>query len=298
MTFAFIMSTIMLSGATGLLGRALYQRLAPHHQVIGLGFSRAQPPLVKVDLTDAEALSALFSKHRPEVFIHAAAERNPDQFDTDPQRSIQLNCEVTEHIAQLCTEYQCRLIFISTDYVFDGLHPPYEEGAAVNPLNLYGESKARSETLLQANYPDAAIVRIPVLYGEVSHLKESAVTTIAAQLKAGQRQFDDEAQRLPTDVNDIADVLSNALHMMNNDLSGIFHISASEKLTKLAMARAMAPLLHIDPNSLSAASVDSNAAPRPKDCQLRDTRLAPMGLTIDTDFRARIATVIAPHLSH
>ncbi|MBS3798153.1 SDR family oxidoreductase [Pseudoalteromonas sp. BDTF-M6] len=292
------MAKIIVSGATGLLGRALFARLNPEHQVIGLGFSRAQPPVIKADLFDKEAISALFAAHRPDFFIHSAAERNPDKFDNDPEHSIQFNCAVTEHIAKCCAQFNCTLIFISTDYVFDGRNPPYAEDAETSPLNLYGQSKARSEALLQTEYPHAAIIRIPVLYGEVSHLGESAVTVIAEQLKNGVTRFDDECQRFPTDTADIATALAGAIATLGTELEGIYHLSANERLTKLGMAKLMAPLLGLEPSILSAAAADTSAsATRPLDCALKDTRLGKQGIEIKSDFATRIAEVLTPHLS-
>ncbi|WP_105188178.1 dTDP-4-dehydrorhamnose reductase family protein [Pseudoalteromonas sp. T1lg48] len=292
------MAKIIVSGATGLLGRALFARLYREHQVIGLGYSRAQPPIVKADLFDKDAISALFTSHRPNFFIHSAAERNPDKFDNDPEHSIKFNCAVTEHIAKCCEQFNCKLIFISTDYVFDGRNPPYAEDAKTNPLNLYGQSKARSEVLLQAQYPHAAIVRIPVLYGEVNYLGESAVTVIAEQLKNGATRFDDQCQRFPTDTADIAEALAGAINTQGAQLQGMYHLSANERLTKLEMAKLMAPQLGLDPSILAATAVDtSGSATRPLDCALKDTRLGVQGIEIKSDFATRIAKVLTPHLS-
>ncbi len=292
------MAKIMISGATGLLGRALLKELSKEHDTVGLGFSRAQPPILKVDLFDKEALQQVFSEHTPEFFIHSAAERNPDKFDNDPESSIKLNCAVTEQIARCCEQFGCKLIFISTDYVFDGRNPPYAEDAATSPLNLYGESKARSEAMLLKDYPSAAIARIPVLYGEVNALKESAVTIIAEQLIKGVRAFDHDSLRFPTNTADIAYVLRQAIEVIGKELSGVYHISAQEMMTKLEMAKTMAPALNIDSATLVAAEIDENAAPRPKDCALKDTRLCAKGIEIDSRFSDAINTVLAPHLSH
>ncbi|MFY8274217.1 dTDP-4-dehydrorhamnose reductase family protein [Pseudoalteromonas sp. SSDWG2] len=291
------MAKIMLSGATGLLGRAIFANLGTHHDIIGLGFSRAQPPIIKADLLNEKEVFELFDTHRPDFFIHSAAERNPDKFDDDPEQAIELNCAVTECIAKCCAQYQCKLIFISTDYVFDGRTAPYDEAAIPNPLNLYGESKARTESLLQTLYPSAAIVRIPVLYGQVGHLGESAVTVIAKQLLHGVTEFDDDALRFPTDTKDIALVIDQAINHFGQSMRGIYHVSAKQKMTKLDMAKIMAEIMGIDTNALSGAPFNPNAAPRPKDCQLKDTKLMTQGIEINTDFKDAIADILAPHLS-
>jgi dTDP-4-dehydrorhamnose reductase len=107
---------IVVTGATGLLGRAVMETLK-EHDPLGIGFSRATHPIVKLDLTDSSALSDFLQKHRPEVVIHAAAERRPDVAEQNEEGTLQLNIESCRVIARLASKLYFKLIYISTDYV-------------------------------------------------------------------------------------------------------------------------------------------------------------------------------------
>ncbi len=89
---------IIITGATGLLGRAVYKQLTENtgYTVIGLGFSRVNAPLLKLNLRDKDDLTAFMKKENPDYIIHCAAERRPDVSEADPAASEQLNVEVTE----------------------------------------------------------------------------------------------------------------------------------------------------------------------------------------------------------
>ena len=116
-----------------------------------------------------------------------------------------------QKLAQLCHQYQIELFFISTDYVFDGLTPPYAENAYTHPLNDYGFSKQQAEQAV-LNYPAHTVIRVPVLYGEVEFIEESALTITWAQLQQNtQPVMDNWAIRYPTHVNDIAATIYDVL---------------------------------------------------------------------------------------
>ena len=85
------MSKVMITGATGLLGRALCQELSSTHEILGCGFSRAAAPLHKLDLADHSSVLDFLDNHGPEILIHAAAERRPEQCERDQAATLALN---------------------------------------------------------------------------------------------------------------------------------------------------------------------------------------------------------------
>jgi S-adenosylmethionine synthetase len=172
--------TVLITGASGLLGRSIYSLFSadPQYKVIGLAFSRCSGNLVKVDLTDSDQLSSIFSTHKPDVVIHAAAERRPDVCSNSQDEATKLNVTVTSNIASLANEYKSKLICLSTDYVFDGTSPPYEVDSTPNPLNFYGVSKREGEIAAMAAYPSSSILRVPILYGKTEWNAESAVNVL------------------------------------------------------------------------------------------------------------------------
>lgn len=114
------------------------------------------------------------------MVIHCAAERFPDKCASDPEGVKRLNVEASRKLASECNSRNILLIYISTDYVFDGKPEaaPYEADSPVNPPNFYGETKYAGEQAVLSAGKQSVVLRVPVLYGEVEKNKESAVNVL------------------------------------------------------------------------------------------------------------------------
>jgi len=276
----------------------------PLGHVVGVGYSRLKPGMIKMDLTQADQVISTLNAIRPTVIIHAAAERRPDVSEKDPQRTTLLNVTATATLAEWAHKNKVWLILISTDYVFDGKYPPYSVLAKPAPINGYGASKLAAETAVQSAAPSAAILRVPILYGPVERLDESAVTVIAQAMLLAKKhdtpvEMDHWAIRYPTFTGDVAVVLRQMLerHVRGQVLSGIYHWSGLEAMTKYDMALACAPLIGLESARIKARVDSAPGTPRPKDCHLDCSRLTTMGIGQQTLFRAGIKRVIAPFLT-
>ncbi|GAB1483005.1 SDR family oxidoreductase [Treponema sp.] len=296
---------ILLTGASGLLGRSLMLDLEPlaTGRLIGLAFSRAKNPLIRLDLTDEQAVRAAFAEWKPDLVVHAAAERRPDMVDGDPEAAERLNVRATELLAGLAAEKGCRIIYISTDYVFDGTKGPYKVDDEPNPLNAYGRMKLAGELAVRAAYGDSpgkaddkvsgkkagaqlwAIVRIPILYGRVESLSESPVTELAAKLIQGKSfKAEDWASRYPAHADDVSQAVVLIAERLISGEGGIYHFAGAECLTKFGMTQVMAKELKLDAGLALSDPTPPSGAPRPKDCKLDGSRLAALGYTPQIGF--------------
>ncbi|MBT1443955.1 SDR family oxidoreductase [Shewanella sp. JM162201] len=281
------MAQIMVTGATGLLGRAVMKALLGKHQVTGTGFSRAADDIIRLDLTDENAVAKAVAEIAPQVIVHCAAERRPDVSAQNPEAAKALNLSATEALCHAAKATGAWLIYISTDYVFDGTEPPYAEDAMPNPVNFYGETKLMGEQAVARLLPGAAILRLPILYGEVERLSESAVLVLTEQVLDFHKQgVDDWAVRRPTSTSDIARAIDGMIgkYLVGEIISGIYHFSAAEAMTKHGMAVALARLLGKDCGHLIAQPHPTDTAKRPKDCTLSCNRLAALGLLSTRSF--------------
>ncbi|KAJ0066403.1 hypothetical protein NL108_013035, partial [Boleophthalmus pectinirostris] len=185
----------------------------------------------------------------PHVIIHCAAERRPDVVERAPDSALNLNVHATAVLSKEAAACGAFLLFISTDYVFDGRNPPYGEDDAPNPLNLYGRSKLEGEREAQRHCPDCVVLRVPILFGEVERVEESAVTVLwTLVLDSAQTcSLDHTQQRFPTEARDVARVCSNICSRRTQDPSvrGVFHYSAQEQMTKYEMAKAIGDAFHL-----------------------------------------------------
>jgi len=282
------MAKIMVTGATGLLGRAVVKQLElTGHEVVATGFSRASDSVHRLDLTLPNAVADFVSHHSPQVIVHCAAERRPDVSEQNPQAALALNLSASQALAQAAKANHAWLIYISTDYVFDGTQPKYAEDAATHPVNFYGESKRRGEEIVLNTSPDFAVLRLPILYGQVEKLSESAVLVLIQQLMDKRPQgIDNWAVRSPTSTADIANAIDKliAQHIEHSIVQGIYHFSAAETMTKYRMLLTLGEILQLSTAHLTPESTPTDSAKRPRDCTLSCARLAALGIRSDIDF--------------
>ena len=257
---------IWITGASGLSGRAVTKILSESFDVFASGFSRLGEGLSKVDLTSETEVERVFMDVEPDAVIHLAAERNPDVCENNHLKTVKLNVESSRRLASLCKKYNSWLLYMSTDYVFDGSNPPYEVDDKTRPLNFYGDSKLKGEEAVLSELSSACILRVPVLYGGVENLGESAVTSIAKSLLSKEEvSVDHWAIRYPTLVDDVGRTIEMMLKVLP---SGIFHYSASESMTKYEILKIMASELNLPFDHAKPVPGKPAGAPRPYNCQL------------------------------
>ncbi|KAH8829045.1 hypothetical protein DL96DRAFT_1708212 [Flagelloscypha sp. PMI_526] len=203
--------------------------------------------------------------------------------------SCQLNAAVPSHLALLSKKLGYTLVFISTDYVFDGTSPPYTPSAKTNPLNLYGQTKRDGEeAVLAADAPKVVVLRVPVLYGPTKKVRFSIDRLLPLHLQSQNSdsatgktyKMDHYATRYPTNVQDIANFLAR-LSVWKNPIPPILHYSGAEPFTKYEMCLIFAKILalphgHIVPDADPPSG--AGAASRPKDCQLYTGETESLGL--------------------
>ena len=282
-------ATVLVTGASGLLGRAVLAAFArdARFRAVGAAFSRAEPPLLRCDLRDAAASRALVQAQRPAVVVHAAAERRPDACEKDAAGSALLNVHATFHLAAAAAEVGARFVYVSTDYLFDGTAAPYAESAPTSPLNEYGRLKLRGEHAALAAHPRPLILRVPVLFGPTGDLNESAVTTFAAAARdAGRPQrIDDWQIRVPTYTPDIGRTLVNIARRMLDDagagaapLPTLLNYSSNERWTRYGFVQFFGKLLGVPTAHFARLVGEPPGAKRPYDCKLDTALIESLGL--------------------
>ncbi|KAG1903179.1 NAD dependent epimerase/dehydratase [Suillus fuscotomentosus] len=275
-------SKIVVTGASGVLGTAVHKAFekALRCEVVGLKNKSTASHLVQLDLTDKEATKQKLEEIQPTWVIHCAAERRPDVAEKDPVGTQLLNVEVPGYLAELAKAINFTLVYISTDYVFDGRSPPpggYTPELPTSPLQIYGQTKRDGETaVLQARQQGsrAVVLRVPVLYGPAPNNADSAVNILVdvVQDRSKESNMDDYGIRYPTNVLDIASFLVRLTDISPDTLPPILHYSANESFTKYQMCKIFADILglndmnHIKP--VSTPPTGAGATSRPYNCHL------------------------------
>lgn len=297
---------IVVTGASGLLGRSIMKILAKdlEGEHIGLARSRVSGELKALDLTEKEGVEAFIRSQAPDLIIHSAAVRTPDTCENDHATTDAINVEATATLAGLAAGAEIPIIYLSTDYVFPGNGgAPYSPDSPTGPLNYYGTSKLNGELAVTQSGARHVILRVPVLYGEVESMEESAVTVIARALVDPTKpaRLDDWASRYPTHVEDVASVIAGISEKLMKDPSwtgGIYHHSGDECLTKYQMAKIMAEELGVSSDHLTGDDQAPAGPPRPKDTRLDHSTTEKSGLNPQRSFREAIGPILKAHWNH
>jgi len=290
---------VIVTGASGLLGRAIVKTFAENGwEVTGLTHSRSKEGdshRQKCDLTVESQVRTIVKEVKPDVIIHCMAERRPDKVDADPEKASLLNVTVTDQLSKISSENGSWFIFISTDYVFDGKHPPYATNAETNPVNSYGKLKRDAELVVWKNQSDAGVLRVPVLYGQVENLEESAVTTLLKfVLDKKPVEIDDWQARYPTLVDDVASVCLGLSErkLEHCGLYGTWHMAGPEKFTKYQIAVELAKIFELPHDHIVPTKIENPKVPH--DAQLNCVALDVMGLRKKTPFAKGIRPILEP----
>ena len=149
---------VLLIGANGMLGKDIVQEWKGDELIPATSRD--------ADIRDFEQVERLITATRPEWIVLAAAYTDVDGSERDPEGAFAVNGKGTENVAVVAEKYGAKVLYTSTDYVFDGKGTrPYEPGDPIAPINVYGESKARGEQAIQAGLRDWCIVRTSWLFG-------------------------------------------------------------------------------------------------------------------------------------
>ncbi|KAJ1127881.1 hypothetical protein NDU88_006274 [Pleurodeles waltl] len=292
----------LITGATGLLGRAVCKEFRDHNwHVLGCGYSRARPRFEQLNLLDAEAIRETVQDFKPHVIVHCAAERRIDVAEKQPDVASDLNVAASGNLAKEADQVGAFLIYISSDYVFDGTSPPYLEEDMPNPLNIYARTKLEGEKAVLQNSEGAAVLRVPALYGEVERLTENPLTLLFNCVQhTHEYAFLDHVQvKFPTHAKDVATVCLQISQRKLEDPSvkGIFHWSNNEQMTKYEIACTMADVFNLPHNHLRPIT-DAPVGPilRPLNPRLDCSKLEHLGIGQRTPFRIGIKESLWPFL--
>lgn len=204
---------VTIFGATGLLGRELVREWKSD-EVTGLGSKDA-------DIRDPQQVFAAVDRTRPECIVLAAAYTDVDGCEGNRELAFAVNCTGAVNVAQAAQACGSRLLFLSTDYVFDGLGTtPYETGHPRAPQSVYGKSKANAEEQLLQILPDCCIVRTSWLFGVGGKCFPDTILKIAAT-KPEIDVVDDQRGR-PTYAPDLA---RGIIQLCQKQASGIVHLT-------------------------------------------------------------------------
>jgi dTDP-4-dehydrorhamnose reductase len=220
----------LITGAQGQLGQALQQVLSGEDLIL--------KDLPEFDLTHSDSESQIVAA-RPAVILHVGAYTNVDGAEREPERAMAVNAQGTTFVARAAATLNARLIYVSTDYVFDGTKStPYREEDVPHPINVYGQSKREGEIAALMGCPNTLVVRTAWLYGQAGNNFVKAIMRLTVEKPFLEVVGDQRG--CPTNADDLALALKDFVAC---DLRGILHVTNTGDCTWHEFAEAIVSLM-------------------------------------------------------
>ena len=273
----------LITGANGQLGHELVRAtIAAGHEVVATSHET-------LDITKKSDVDAAITAARPDVVIHAAAWTAVDACESDPEKALLVNGTATKYIADAAHAVGAHVVYISTDYVFDGSKAtPYEEGDATNPQSVYGSSKLAGELALGAT---DAIVRIAWVCGFYG---ANMVKTILRLAEQPQLKFVDDQIGNPTFAEDAAEMI---VRLAIEKRPGTWHVTNQGDVSWYEFAREVLMAAGFDAGKVAPIKTHELQPPRPAkrpfNSVLNNASLKNAGIDLLPDFRIPLKRLVS-----
>jgi dTDP-4-dehydrorhamnose reductase len=272
------MEKILITGISGFLGWNLARHLKAQYRVYGtcLDHSVSIPGVetFTFDLSDWSKIERLCQAVNPTVIVHTAAYSNPDYCELHHKEALTLNTFATREMAKAANRLGSKLIYTSTDFVFDGKRGAYSEADDPAPINYYGKTKFLGELEITNHCSQYVVLRIGTLYGRGNGFRPNFFEVMEKQILAGKKPACIVDQyRTFLFLEDAVQAISQFIR--EKALKGLFHLGGPEKASRFQFAEQLCAALGAPASLIETAYlVDSAAAaPRPPDCSLNSNKI-------------------------
>ncbi len=241
-----------------------------------------------IEVADPASVQAVLGKIGAKIVVNTAAFHDVEACENDPQRAFAVNAFGARNVALACAKYGCRLIHVSTDYVFDGQKGrPYVEEDCPRPLNCYGNSKLSGEFFVQTLAKDFAIVRVSGLFGISPCLGKKGMNFVRLMLKLARERGEVKVVTdefvTPTYTRAAAEQIAR---LSSAEVTGLFHLTPQGACSWYEFAEAIFHFTQTPVRLLPATAADFPAkVPRPRYSVLDNKHLRACGLDTMPDWR-------------
>lgn len=275
------MSTVWITGASGLLGSYLVRTSPKGIRVVG----------DRVDILSRPDIRAYLEKYKPTMIIHCAGDGRADYVEQNPKWGTKINVEGTQNLLVEAEQHKSHFVYISSNAVYDGEKPLYSETSEQKPINQYGKSKAEAESVALCYPKKLSIIRPIFLYGWIwPGRRQHAANRILQNLEAGKEvEVADDILTQPTYALDCASTIWKLAQKQEDELA-MFNIAPAERISlydfALRIAKAFGhPRELIKPVS---ASKFTSLAKRPKDTSFDVAKLTRAGIVLEDSMHGLI----------
>lgn len=271
---------ILITGGTGLLGKAVIENRKSGYPIIATytgSYEMIDSDCVsysKLDIRDEKGHNAIFEKFRPEVVIHAVSVGSPDYAERNKETSSSIDLSGTTNIISLCKKFNARLIYISSNAIYDGERAPYAESDSGEPINYYGQLKLRAEEIVRKSKVRFAIIRPILMYGWNNPLeRENIVVSALKKLRKGQTvSFYEDVFCNPL----LAQFCAEAIwRIIQHNIYDVFNIAGRDTVSIYQFVSMAAEVFGFDPGLVKPVQQGffKDLARRPKDTSYKTVKM-------------------------
>ena len=243
----------LVIGASGLVGRNLIKNIKDITDIYATynttRFDSEGIKFYQLDVGDAYRVDELLKKIQPDIVIDLAAKRNTRYCEKNIDDAYKVNVDGTKNIVNVCRDMNAKMVFISSDQVFDGTEGSYNEDDEPNPLNVYGKQKAMAEKIIKSNLNNWLIIRASHIYGWYPRRDNFVAWLLENFERVCQSRSIDREIRIsydqfvtPINVENFVDVL---IKLLENDKRGVYHVG-EECLSKYEFAKRIKETFQFD----------------------------------------------------
>lgn len=275
------MSNLVI-GATGLVGYEFYRQTKELKDWEYTYHNVQIKDLIKLDALNSKELNKLFSKFSPRNVVVPAAMPDVNRCEKEPKLSYTNNVGLLKNVIDAMKKYSGKkIIFFSTDYLFDGKSGPYSEDAEPNPLNVYGRHKLECEKAIISSGLDFLIIRTTGIFGWEKQRKNFMYRVIDTLSRGEELVVPNDQFANPTYVKDL---VSATLFLLNHNHSGIFNIAGPEVMERETLAKRIAKFYKLNEKLIRGESTSyfKLIANRPLKSGLKLDKILSSGLKMRT----------------
>lgn len=266
----------LVTGSAGLVGRQVVKDLLPSYPHVYSCYHASKPETgtaTHLDLSSPESIIRVVESVKPDVIIHLAALTNVDQCETDRDMATKLNVKSTAILSEQAAKHNAFLLYVSTDYVFDGKTGMKKETDRTDPVDYYGKSKLEGERAVQEIASSWCIARTSTPYG--IHPKKKSFPLFVAENLQAKAPLDivTDQYTSPTYVPNLSRML---IEVSSRKIQGIIHLAGATRISRYEMAEIVAEKLHLDKKLFRPTSIAAMnwTAKRPNDSSLDVSKAA------------------------
>jgi len=251
-------SRVLIIGASGRIGKEIYKIFNVESNknsfdIFGTFHNNPVNEFEKIDITNIDSVKNVINKIKPNIIIHTAGLIHPLTCEENKELAWEINVIGTKNILDCSREFKSKLVYISTDYVFDGKNNPYDELDQPNPLNYYGQTKFESEKLI-SSLDDYLIIRTAWI-NDVEKNSSSFIMQLINSLKNNKSfivPYDQFGS--PTIPSNLSEII---YELIQQNKKGIFHVTGTTYISRFDFALKIAESFSLDKTLIQKVSTNN-----------------------------------------